>query len=328
LSNVPCVEAYPYTVALYDDQTFRDFTSFSFIQANWSRRLIPRRSQGERGHLWSKCVFELSKFFYDTMQLSTVTGNLESRDAIISKVLGCFNPGRGFMGRRLISFNLYKKHIPWDRGKWLKGRGRSVWDCLPAKYTSSDLECGQEKDGKMQQLKQMVKTSMDHSSAFLPVCLLCLKKVLYSLKRHWRINIPNELVPNQYYQEDGDMARYVKVFNPFKTNMIWERGKWQRMSTRSSTLVAMNHYWHVHRTIVCLVIYDMIRLLFFHMEGSDNILGTLINVPSVEEYPHIMALYDNTHPRTEPTTGRYDNVFLCADLSICRCQGDASTLFP
>jgi hypothetical protein len=80
----------PHTVALYDDQTFRDFTSFSFIQANWSRRLLPRGSQGERCHLWSKCVFELSKFSYDTMQLSTVTGNLESRDAIISKDYGCF----------------------------------------------------------------------------------------------------------------------------------------------------------------------------------------------------------------------------------------------
>jgi hypothetical protein len=33
----------------------------------------------------SKCVFELSKFSYDTMQLSTVTGNLESRDASISR---------------------------------------------------------------------------------------------------------------------------------------------------------------------------------------------------------------------------------------------------
>jgi hypothetical protein len=62
-----------------------------------------------------------------------------------------FNPGRGFMGswRSLISFNLYKKHIPRDRGKWLKRRGRSVWDCLPAKYTLSD----HEKGGKMQQLK-------------------------------------------------------------------------------------------------------------------------------------------------------------------------------
>jgi hypothetical protein len=46
-------------------------------------------------------------------------------------------------------------------------------------------------DGKMQQLKQMVKTTMDHSSAFLPVWLLCLKNVLYALKRNWRKNIDN-----------------------------------------------------------------------------------------------------------------------------------------
>jgi hypothetical protein len=32
------------------------------------------------------------------------------------------------------------------------------------------------------------------------------------------------------------------------------------------------------------------------------------------------------HPGTEPTTGRYDYVFLGAEMGICRCQGDALTL--
>jgi hypothetical protein len=138
LSNVPCVEAYPHTVALYDDQTFRDFTSSSFIQANWSRQLLLRGSQGERGHLRSKCVFELSKFFYDTMQLSSVTENLESRDAIISKDLGCFNPGRGFMGRSLISFNLYKRHIPWDRGKMVERKRKK---CMGLPSRKEHINC-------------------------------------------------------------------------------------------------------------------------------------------------------------------------------------------
>jgi hypothetical protein len=31
-------------------QTFHGFASFSSIQANWSRRLLPRGSQRERGH--------------------------------------------------------------------------------------------------------------------------------------------------------------------------------------------------------------------------------------------------------------------------------------
>jgi hypothetical protein len=159
----------------------------------------------------------------------------------------------------------------------------------------------------------MVKTTMDHSSAFLPVCLLCLKNVLYSLKRNWRIKVTNELVPNQYYQGDGDMARFVKVLNPYKTNMIWERGKWQRMSTRSCTLVAMRHCWHVDRTIVCLIISkrknDMIRLLFIHMEGSDKILGTLSNVPSLSGFTLTWwggllhrKLRNPQHPRLDTST--------------------------
>jgi hypothetical protein len=134
------------------------------------------------------------------------------------------------------------------------------------------------------------------------------------------VNINYKLAPKQQYQGGGEMGRAVTVFNPYNTHMPWERGKWQRMSTRSPTPKAKSHCRHVDCTSVCLVISsrrnDMIRLLFFHIEGSDNILGTLINVPCVEAYPHIMALYDNAHPRTEPTTGRYDYVFLCADLSI------------
>jgi hypothetical protein len=68
------------------DQTFYGFASFSIIQANWSRRLLPRGSQRERGHLGSKCVYELSSSIHH----GTVTGNLESRDGIIPKEYGSF----------------------------------------------------------------------------------------------------------------------------------------------------------------------------------------------------------------------------------------------
>jgi hypothetical protein len=59
------------------------------------------------------------------------------------------------------------------------------------------------------------------------------------------VNINYKLAPKQQYQGGGEMRRYGTVFNPYNTHMPWERGKWQRMSTRSPTLKAKSHCRHV-----------------------------------------------------------------------------------
>jgi hypothetical protein len=53
-------------------QTFLGFTSFSFIQANWSRRLLPRGSQRERDHFGRNiALFNPYKHMLETCLHST-----------------------------------------------------------------------------------------------------------------------------------------------------------------------------------------------------------------------------------------------------------------